>query len=296
VGQSRTIGVGVCWVRLSVGVGKGTRVLGPPHLSLLEIDSLSRSRCKMSEKQVAVGSSSSSSSSRSNRRSNPTANTSGGASKKQSSGNPASSAVPTIREVDPFDRPLVRNYCCYHRICFKQETQMKKDDEAGKDASASPAECIYFRKNGRCKNGDSCKFVHNAASAPTVSTSDRPERKSSKAQRPAPVNITTGESQESDGSALPVPKSSAICTFFLKNGKCKNGENCRYAHTFSSETSTPSPRSEAKKAEVENPEPSPISAETTSVDTPTSAVKGIKVSSQMTNLLKNFVGMMVHAC
>jgi hypothetical protein len=107
VGQSRTIGVGVCWV-ISVGVGKGTRVLGPPHLSLLEIDSLSRSRCRMSEKQVAAGSSSSSN----NRRSNPTANTSGGASKKQSSGNLASSAVPTNREVDPFDRPLVRNYCC----------------------------------------------------------------------------------------------------------------------------------------------------------------------------------------
>ncbi|KAI0114097.1 hypothetical protein GGR51DRAFT_505481 [Nemania sp. FL0031] len=66
--------------------------------------------------------------------------------------------------------------------------------------AATSTPCIFFQQ-GRCRNGDSCRFSHASAS---TSTSTTPKIR-------------------------PDPRSQVLCKFYLE-GICKQGTNCPYRH------------------------------------------------------------------
>jgi hypothetical protein len=159
-------------------------------------------------------------------------------------------------------------------------------------------ECTYFRKNGRCKNGEKCRFSHNVAQPDGSLSVGRSDQKSKSPKLGARSQENSSASPRMEPSAVSVPKQAVICTFFLKSGRCKNGENCRYMHSFSNDSTVPA---EVRVADAENDlngdingrqqDLEPLSPNVAlGADSPVAIVKGIKVSSEMTNRLRNFVG------
>eukprot|EP01038_Epipyxis_sp_PR26KG_P004378 gene4378-6193_t len=77
--------------------------------------------------------------------------------------------------------------------------------------------CSYFSRNGVCKNGDSCKFIHYAQ-----------DDRRNKHDKRNTVDDTAWD--DFNRTANGEGDRRQICKHFLKNGKCNNGENCKFLH------------------------------------------------------------------
>lgn len=76
--------------------------------------------------------------------------------------------------------------------------------------------CISFKSKGKCSKGDSCPFLHVPKSIPPILSSPSQEKTQKQ-------SFSIGQADE--------PKSnSGVCRSFVKKGKCRKGDDCRYLH------------------------------------------------------------------
>ena len=73
-----------------------------------------------------------------------------------------------------------------------------------------------FWQNGNCKSGTNCKFSHDEDD----DSDYLPEKDEDGGTE------SDGDDQEEEGE-----ETVALCNFFLRNGKCKNGNSCKYSHS-----------------------------------------------------------------
>jgi hypothetical protein len=101
-----------------------------------------------------------------------------------------------------------------------QQTSSTANSAAASAPTGAAKECRYFKRNGTCRDGDACPFVHVSASttAPT---------------RTSAAN-TRGAGGRAQSSTAPATSSSAepkkVCRYFSKNGTCRDGDSCPFSH------------------------------------------------------------------
>ena len=91
------------------------------------------------------------------------------------------------------------------------------DGTGGVEKASAPYQgrhfqCLSYRKKGKCSKGDACQFLHIKG-----------ETRAAKSE----AGKATAEVVE-DGES---PKKKGICNTFVKKGKCRKGDKCKYLHT-----------------------------------------------------------------
>ena len=91
--------------------------------------------------------------------------------------------------------------------------------------------CRFFSQ-GFCRNGDSCKFIHEpAVSAQSSSRSFSQAFPALNGLNINPANVTyISHKDESSTQATSDSRSKVACKFFLRPGGCRNG-TCPYLHS-----------------------------------------------------------------
>ncbi|CAI0548191.1 unnamed protein product [Linum tenue] len=98
----------------------------------------------------------------------------------------------------------------------KQKTQVTRERMGEKEESAErpeQIECKYYLRTGGCKYGKACRFNHSKVRTPAVF-----------AKSPV-VQIL-----EFNFLGLPIRPGEKECPYYMRNGSCKYGSNCRFNH------------------------------------------------------------------
>ncbi|XP_019434527.1 PREDICTED: zinc finger CCCH domain-containing protein 55-like isoform X5 [Lupinus angustifolius] len=99
--------------------------------------------------------------------------------------------------------------------------------------------CVNFAK-GRCRNGSSCKFVHNNSDGYSKGSVDESNRERENDRRRRDNSFDQGGGHGPNRSGPPP------CKFFA-NGNCRNAKSCRFSHDRQAYGSSPNRRSREDK-------------------------------------------------
>ncbi|KAI5569378.1 hypothetical protein BDE02_12G073300 [Populus trichocarpa] len=101
-----------------------------------------------------------------------------------------------------------------HPLRRKNQTVKEKTKER-EEATEKPSliECKYYLKTGGCKYGTACRFNHSRAKYSVP-----------------PVKIPMSAALELNFLGLPIRLGEKECEYFMRNGSCKFGANCKYNH------------------------------------------------------------------
>jgi len=101
-----------------------------------------------------------------------------------------------------------------HPLRRKNQTVKEKAKER-EEATEKPSliECKYYLKTGGCKYGVACRFNHSRAKSSVP-----------------PVKIPMSPALELNFLGLPIRLGEKECEYFMRNGSCKFGANCKYNH------------------------------------------------------------------
>jgi hypothetical protein len=127
----------------------------------------------------------------------------------------------------------------------KNATPVADNVPAAKDKTVK---CRYFSKNGSCRLGDACTFMH--VDERTSGTVNNGNTFTSKSENAASLSAAETGS-EHIGTKL--------CRYFKKNGTCKDGANCAFSHDVAAKqrpataapVSRPAPTSTASEIDSE---------------------------------------------
>jgi hypothetical protein len=118
---------------------------------------------------------------------------------------------------------------------------------------ASKPPCKFFAQTGRCREGEQCRFGHvmGVADAPPKQNPDRSTEKEkagplrgarndsrSKPPRAKPpintnADVRGGSDEGPSPAQSPSGGSRTSCKYFARTGKCRLGEQCKFAHVRS---------------------------------------------------------------
>ncbi|CAL1389013.1 unnamed protein product [Linum trigynum] len=105
---------------------------------------------------------------------------------------------------------------CKFNHPVKRKTQVTRERMWEKEESAErpgQIECKYYLRTGGCKYGKACRFNHSKLRAPPVSAK-------------SPVM----QILEFNFLGLPIRVGEKECPYYMRNGSCKYGSNCRFNH------------------------------------------------------------------
>ncbi|XP_065873975.1 zinc finger CCCH domain-containing protein 43 [Euphorbia lathyris] len=74
-------------------------------------------------------------------------------------------------------------------------------------------ECKYYLRTGGCKYGKACRYNHSRAKSPVL-----------------PARTTTFPVSDLNFLGLPIRPGERECPYYMRNGSCKYGANCRFNH------------------------------------------------------------------
>jgi hypothetical protein len=134
---------------------------------------------------------------------------------------------------------------CYlwkrHACVRGDQCKFSHEGEGSCISTSAPGEgkkkCISFKSKGKCSKGDSCPFLHVAKSTPLGTSSS-----SSQEQKPKKTYLFTPETDEVKGN-------SGVCRSFVKKGKCRKGDNCRYLHELENQKRKPNASAETAEGD-----------------------------------------------
>jgi hypothetical protein len=92
-----------------------------------------------------------------------------------------------------------------------------------------PLPCRYYNTPKGCHHGGRCKFLHTTDTKETQNLS-RPSSSASPAPR-SPPNAST---RRPTSPSPPLPR--GVCRFYWENGSCKREFDCRFEHTYKTQT------------------------------------------------------------
>jgi hypothetical protein len=112
---------------------------------------------------------------------------------------------------------------CYlwkrHACVRGDECKFSHEGEGSCVSTSAPGEgkkkCISYKSKGKCSKGDSCPFLHVAKSTPPILPSPKGKKQI--------ISSSITESNEAKAN-------SGVCRSFVKKGKCRKGDDCRYLH------------------------------------------------------------------
>lgn len=111
--------------------------------------------------------------------------------------------------------------CRYGSHCkfnhpVRRKTQVAKEKvKETEEATEKPGqtECKYYLRTGGCKYGKACRFNHSRTQSPAL-----------------PTNIPVLPALELNFLGLPIRLGEIDCVFYMRNGSCKYGSNCKFNH------------------------------------------------------------------
>jgi len=91
--------------------------------------------------------------------------------------------------------------------------------------------CEFFSKSGWCKFGDSCKYMHSGGPPRSVGGGGGGNSTvASVLGSLAALQASLGELAGGEHTAGAAAGSDEVCQFFVKTGRCKWGDGCKYVH------------------------------------------------------------------
>ncbi|XP_077514158.1 uncharacterized protein LOC144125010 [Amblyomma americanum] len=94
----------------------------------------------------------------------------------------------------------------------------RTDKQPSSNTSQATIVCKFFAKNGHCRNGDKCRYLHQLDERPAAVTHEADK----------PNGDVTPNGSANEPSERPPAKE--LCRFFERHGYCRYGRGCRYAH------------------------------------------------------------------
>lgn len=105
----------------------------------------------------------------------------------------------------------------FRRRAFANRSSKGNAGPQSSDAT-TPVACKFFAKNGRCRNGDLCRFSHSIDEPSLLAASNVPDDRESE-------DVAQG-----DSTPIRRPQPKEPCRFFERHGYCRYGRGCRYLH------------------------------------------------------------------
>ncbi|KAF2314146.1 hypothetical protein GH714_023707 [Hevea brasiliensis] len=101
-----------------------------------------------------------------------------------------------------------------HPVRRKSQATKEKVKEREEAAERSDqTECKYYLRTGGCKYGKACRYNHSRAKTPVL-----------------PAKTTVFPVLELNFLGLPIRLGERECPYYMRNGSCKYGVNCRFNH------------------------------------------------------------------
>ncbi|KAK4484382.1 hypothetical protein RD792_006961 [Penstemon davidsonii] len=128
--------------------------------------------------------------------------------------------------------------CKYHHPKDKQADSLVLLNILGLPMRQDAKPCIYYMRTGACKYGHSCKF-HHPQPQTTANVSPVPVYGSASSGAPSgsvsPLSVTSVLTPPASNghlsvSYLPERPEQPECRYFMNNGSCKYGPDCKYHH------------------------------------------------------------------
>lgn len=94
-----------------------------------------------------------------------------------------------------------------------QATKEKVKEREEPTERPGQTECKYYLRTGGCKFGKSCRYNHSRVRPPVL-----------------PAKTTVFPALELNFLGLPIRPGEKECPYYMRNGSCKYGANCRFNH------------------------------------------------------------------
>ncbi|KAJ6418148.1 hypothetical protein OIU84_001519 [Salix udensis] len=105
--------------------------------------------------------------------------------------------------------------CKFNHPLRRRNQTVKDKEKEREEATERPSltECKYYLKTGGCKYGKACRFNHSRTKNSVT-----------------PLKIPISPALELNFLGLPIRLGEKECEFYMRNGSCKFGANCKYNH------------------------------------------------------------------
>ncbi|KAJ9163845.1 hypothetical protein P3X46_023473 [Hevea brasiliensis] len=94
-----------------------------------------------------------------------------------------------------------------------QATREKVKESEEPTESPGQTECKYYLRTGGCKYGKACRYNHSREKPPML-----------------PAKTTVSPVYDFNFLGLPIRPGEKECPYYMRNGSCKYGANCRFNH------------------------------------------------------------------
>ncbi|XP_038076727.1 uncharacterized protein LOC119744722 [Patiria miniata] len=100
-----------------------------------------------------------------------------------------------------------------------------KETDSVTEGSKKAPQCRFFKKAGKCRYGDGCRFAHEIASPAAAQNEEASAGGNVEGDEQDGQNKTSSQEKSSSGN-----REQNVCRFFSRTGWCRNGNRCRFLH------------------------------------------------------------------